>query len=223
LGCLPGSSGRSFPPPDTSHFLPFCFEGRVYQFQALPFGRASTPLIVTTVSKACVASFHAFGLSPFLPRRLGVPLSMLHDPRKAGLTAATEGPPGRMGGERRQVRAGFVPVLRRSPISHNGGSHVPYPGPDRQIWVRQWRGVAVQVSQPGSLFSSWGCSTLWLTKCLRVTLTCIPFSSCLSHRAPPPRPIGPIGLGPGGPLGADLEYLVLGARAPTPGLACPAS
>jgi hypothetical protein len=48
--------------PDYQHFLRFCHEGRVYQFQALPFGLVSAPLIFTTGIKAFVAPFHALGL-----------------------------------------------------------------------------------------------------------------------------------------------------------------
>jgi hypothetical protein len=48
--------------PDNQHFLRFSREGKVYQFQALPFGLASAPLIFTTVVKAFVAPFHALGL-----------------------------------------------------------------------------------------------------------------------------------------------------------------
>jgi hypothetical protein len=47
---------------DYLHFLRFCHEGKVYQFQALPFGLASAPLIFTTVFKSFVAPFHALGL-----------------------------------------------------------------------------------------------------------------------------------------------------------------
>jgi hypothetical protein len=46
--------------PDYQHFLRFCHE--VYEFQALPLGLASAPLIFTTVVKAFVAPFHALGL-----------------------------------------------------------------------------------------------------------------------------------------------------------------
>jgi hypothetical protein len=48
--------------PDYQHFLRFSHEGKVYQFQALPFGLASAPLIFTTIVKAFVASFDALGL-----------------------------------------------------------------------------------------------------------------------------------------------------------------
>jgi hypothetical protein len=48
--------------PVYQHFLRFRHEGKVYQFQALPFGLASAPLIFTTVVKAFVAPFHALGL-----------------------------------------------------------------------------------------------------------------------------------------------------------------
>jgi hypothetical protein len=48
--------------PDYQHFLHFCHEGKVYQFQALPFGLASAPLIFVVVVKAFVALFHALGL-----------------------------------------------------------------------------------------------------------------------------------------------------------------
>jgi hypothetical protein len=48
--------------PDYWHFLRFCHGGKVYQFQALPFGVASAPLILTTVVQAFVAPFHALGL-----------------------------------------------------------------------------------------------------------------------------------------------------------------
>jgi hypothetical protein len=78
--------------PDYQHFLYFCHEGRVYQFQALPFRQASAPLIFTTVIETFVAPFHALGLKlPFLPSRLVAPLLVLRDPQKAGLPAPTEG------------------------------------------------------------------------------------------------------------------------------------
>ena len=48
--------------PDYQHFLRFYFEGQVYQFQALPFGLATAPLIFTMVVRAFVAPLHALGL-----------------------------------------------------------------------------------------------------------------------------------------------------------------
>lgn len=44
------------------HYLRFYFQGKVYQFLALPFGLASAPLIFTTVVRAFVAPFHSLGL-----------------------------------------------------------------------------------------------------------------------------------------------------------------
>jgi hypothetical protein len=40
----------------------FSHEGKVYLFQALPFGLVSAPLIFIAVVKAFVAPFHALGL-----------------------------------------------------------------------------------------------------------------------------------------------------------------
>jgi hypothetical protein len=47
--------------PYYQHFLSFSHEGKVYQFQALPFGLPSAPLIFTTVVKAFVAPFYDLG------------------------------------------------------------------------------------------------------------------------------------------------------------------
>jgi hypothetical protein len=52
-----------------------------------------------------------------------------------------------------------------------------------QDLVRQWRRALV--SQPGSFFCSWACSTRRQIKCLRATCTCAPFSS--SHSGAPTR------------------------------------
>jgi hypothetical protein len=183
--------------PDYQHFLRFSHEGKVYQFQALPFRLARPALIFTTVVKAFVTPFHAKAKpkAPFLSRQLVAPLPVPHDPQKAAHTAPAEGPPGRMGGERRQVRAGSVSgfCLRRSQISHSGGTHVTSPGPDRQdpdriVKIRYDSGAAARVFQPGTFFSSWGCSSLRQIKCLQVACTCTPFSSCSSHSGTPTRP-----------------------------------
>ena len=48
--------------PDFQHYLRFALEGSVYQFQALPFGLATAPLIFTMVVRAFVAPLHALGL-----------------------------------------------------------------------------------------------------------------------------------------------------------------
>jgi hypothetical protein len=45
------------------------FEGRVYQFKAMPFGLASAPLIFQSIIKAFVAPLP----TSFLPRRLASP------------------------------------------------------------------------------------------------------------------------------------------------------
>lgn len=47
--------------PEFQPFLRFYFEGKVYQFKALPFGLASAPLIFTTIVKAFIAPFHTMG------------------------------------------------------------------------------------------------------------------------------------------------------------------
>jgi hypothetical protein len=48
--------------PDYQHYLRFYFEGRVYQFKAMPFGLASAPLIFQSIVKAFVAPLHTLGL-----------------------------------------------------------------------------------------------------------------------------------------------------------------
>jgi hypothetical protein len=77
--------------------------------------------------------------------------------------------------------------------------------------------AAARVSQPGSFFSSWGCSTRRQIKCLRAAYSCTP-------SAPDPLPVAPpVGPWPGGLLGAGLEFLGLGALAPSRGLIGPSS
>jgi hypothetical protein len=48
--------------PDYQHYLRFYFEGRVYQFKAMPFGLASAPLIFQSIVKVFVALLHMLGL-----------------------------------------------------------------------------------------------------------------------------------------------------------------
>jgi hypothetical protein len=47
---------------DYQRYLRFYFEGRAYQFKAMPFGLASAPLIFQSIVKALVAPLHALGL-----------------------------------------------------------------------------------------------------------------------------------------------------------------
>jgi hypothetical protein len=48
--------------PDYQYYLQFYFEGRVYQFKAMPFGLASAPLIFQSIVKTFVAPLCTLGL-----------------------------------------------------------------------------------------------------------------------------------------------------------------
>jgi hypothetical protein len=45
--------------PDYQQYLRINFDGRVYQFKAMPFGLASAPLIFQSIVKAFIAPLHA--------------------------------------------------------------------------------------------------------------------------------------------------------------------
>jgi hypothetical protein len=188
--------------PDCQHFLRFSHEGKVYQFQALPFGLASAPLIFTTVVKAFVAPFHALGLKlhfylddwllrcqcrATLRRQLTLLLQRVH-------------PPGRMGGEWRLVLAGSISGfrLRRSQISHSGGTHVTSPGPDRQD-----PGSGATVAPPHECFSQGVSSSLGAAQLGGRSSAFGPPAHAPAPLtvAPPLGPTGPVSPGPGDLLG----------------------
>jgi hypothetical protein len=182
--------------PDYQHFLRFSHEVKVYQFQALPFGLVMAPLIFHNYRQGFRGSIpRSWAKAAFLPRRLVVPLPVPHDTQKAAYPAPTEGPPGRMGGERRQVRAGSIFVGVRFHTAEGRMS----PAQDRIVkirdLVRQWR-------HRSSFLCSWGCSTRRQIKCLRAACTCASYSS---HSGAPTRTHWSGRSGARGPLGSGIS------------------
>jgi hypothetical protein len=155
-----------------------------------------------------VAPFHALGANaPFLPRRLVAPLPVPRDHQKAAHTAPTEGPPGRMGGERRQVRAGSVSGFRLRGVRFRTAEGLMSPPQDRIVkiryLVRQWhRRSSVSARE-----------FLLLLGLLNSAADQVPSGGLHSSSpltvAPPVGPTRPVGPGPGGPLGAGLEFLAV--------------
>jgi hypothetical protein len=101
--------------PDYQRYLRFYFEGRVYQFKAMPFSLASTRARVKT---------------SLLPRRLAAPQRLQRHSENTDEIAHHECQIGRMDYERGEVGTDFLPGfhIHRDSFLHPWGTNVPPSG-----------------------------------------------------------------------------------------------